>query len=72
VRNEEVLLRVTEERNIQQAIKRRKANWIGRILRRNSLLKHGIKGKIERRIDATGRQGRRRKKLLDGLKETKG
>jgi len=72
VRNEEVLLRVTEERNIQQAIKRRKANWIRRILHRNYLLKHGITGKIEGRIKATGRRGRRRKKLLDGLKETRG
>jgi hypothetical protein len=26
---------------------RRKANWIGRIVRRNCLLKHGIEGKIE-------------------------
>ena len=67
VRNEEVLLTVTEERNIQQTIKRRKANWIGHILRRNCLLKHGIKGKIEGRIEATGRRGRRRKKLLNGL-----
>jgi hypothetical protein len=50
VRNEEVLLTVMEERNIQQTIKRRKANWIGHILRRNCLLKHGIKGKIEGRI----------------------
>jgi hypothetical protein len=67
VRNEEVLLSVMEERNIQHTIKRGKANWIGHILRRNCLLKHGIKGKIEGRIETTGRRGRRRKKLLDGL-----
>ena len=38
VRNEEVLglHRVKEERNILQAIKRRKANWIGHILRRGA------------------------------------
>jgi hypothetical protein len=47
VRNEEVLLTVMDERNTQQTIKKRKANWIGHILRRNCLLKHGIKGKIE-------------------------
>jgi hypothetical protein len=35
VRNE-VLRRVKEERNILQTIKRRKANWIGNILRRNA------------------------------------
>ena len=32
VRNEEVLRRVKEERNITHTIKRRKANWIGHIL----------------------------------------
>ena len=34
VRNEEVLLRVNEQRNILHEIKKRKANWIGRTLRR--------------------------------------
>jgi hypothetical protein len=47
VRNEEVLHRVKEERNILHTIKRRKANWIGHILRRNCLLKHVIEGKLE-------------------------
>jgi hypothetical protein len=42
VRNEEVLHRVKEERNILHTIKRRKANSIGHILRRNCLLKHVI------------------------------
>jgi hypothetical protein len=56
VRNEEVLQRVKEERNIVHTIKRRKANWIGHILRGNWLLKHVIEGKIE----GTGR-GRRHK-----------
>jgi len=36
-------------------------------LRRNCLLKHVIEGRIE----WTGRQGRRRKQLLDDLKETR-
>ena len=35
VRNEEVLLRVKEQRNIIHEIRKRKANWIGHILRRN-------------------------------------
>jgi hypothetical protein len=38
VRNEEVLRGVNEERNILHAVKRRKTNWIGHILRRNRLL----------------------------------
>jgi hypothetical protein len=66
---EEVLHRVKEERNIIHTIKRRKANWIGHILRRNCLLKHVIQGKLERRIEMTGRRGRRRKQLLDDLIE---
>jgi hypothetical protein len=69
VRNEEVLHRVNEERNIVHTIKRRKANWIGHILRRNCLLKHVIEGKLEGRIDVMGRRGRRRKQLLGDLKE---
>jgi hypothetical protein len=49
VKNEEVLHRVKEERNILHTIKRRKANLIGHILRRNCLLKHVIEGKLEGR-----------------------
>jgi hypothetical protein len=33
------------------------------------LLKHVIEGKLEGRIEMTGRRGRRRKQLLDDLKE---
>jgi hypothetical protein len=44
VRNEEVLLRVSEQRNILHEIRKRKANWIGHILRRNCLLKQVIEG----------------------------
>jgi hypothetical protein len=69
VRNEEVLHRVKEERNILHTTKRRKTDWIGQILRRNCLLKHVIEGKLEGRIEMTGRRGRRRKQLLDDLKE---
>jgi hypothetical protein len=66
---EKVLPIVEEERNILHTIKRKKANWIGHILRRNCLLKHVIEGKLEGTIEMTGRRGRRRKKLLDDLKE---
>jgi len=69
VRNEEVLLRVKEQRNILHEINKRKANWLGHILRRNCLLKRVIKGKTEGGIEVIGRRGRRRRKLLDNLKE---
>jgi hypothetical protein len=76
VRNEEVLHRVKEERNILHTIKIRNANWIGHILRRighilrrKCILKHVIEGKLEGRTEMTGRRGRRRKPLLDVLKE---
>jgi hypothetical protein len=62
---------VKEERNIVHTIKRRKANWIGHILRINCLLKHVIEGKLDERIEMTGRRGRRCKQLLDDLKGTK-
>jgi len=38
----EVLHRVEEERNILLSVQRRKANWIGHMLRGNWLLKRGI------------------------------
>ena len=47
VRNEEVLHRVKGKRNILHAIKRRKAKWIGHMLRRNCFLKHVIEGNIQ-------------------------
>jgi hypothetical protein len=72
VRNEEVLHRVEEQRNILHEISKRKANWIGYILRRNCLLQRVIEGKIKGGIEATGRRGRRCRKLLDDLKERRG
>jgi hypothetical protein len=54
VGNEEVLQRVTEERNILQTIKRRKANWTGHILHWNCRLKHITEGKIEGRTEVMG------------------
>jgi len=41
-------------------------------LRRNCLLQWVIEGKIKGGIDVTGRGGRRRRKLLDDLKERRG
>jgi len=69
VKNEDVLLRVKEQRNILHEILKRKANWIGHILRRNCLLQRVIEEKIQGGIEVIGRRGRRRRKLLDDLKE---
>jgi hypothetical protein len=69
VRNKEVLHRVKEERNTLHTVKGTKANWIGHMVRRNCLAKHVLEGKIEGRIEVTGRRGRRRKLLLVDLKE---
>ena len=71
VRNE-VLLTVKEQKNILHEVRKRKANWIGHILRRNCLLQRVIEGKIKGGIEVTRRRGRRRRKLLDGLKERRG
>jgi len=54
VRNK-MLHRDKVERNSKRTIKRRKANWIGHILRVNCLLKYVIEGKIERKIEVTER-----------------
>jgi hypothetical protein len=72
VRNGEVVLRVKEQRNIPHEICKRKAKWIGHVLRRNCLLQRVIEGKIQGGIEVTGRQGRRCRKLLDDLKERRG
>jgi len=40
---------------VRNVIKRRKVNWTGHILRRNALLKHIIGGKIEGKVEVTGR-----------------
>jgi len=72
VRNEEVLLRVKDQRNNLHEISKRKANWIGHILRRNCLLQRVIERKIKGGIEVTGRRGIRRRKLPDDLKVGRG
>jgi hypothetical protein len=67
VNNEAVIHRVKEEGNTLHTIRRRKANWIGHILRRNCLLSPIIEGKIR----GTRKRGRRRKQLLDDLKQAR-
>jgi len=50
-----VLLRVNEQRNILHDIRKRKANWIGHIVRRNCLLKQVIEGKIKGEMEVARR-----------------
>jgi hypothetical protein len=69
VRNEEVLLRVKVQRNILHEINKLKVNWIGHILGRNCLLQRVIEGKVKGWIEVRVKRGRRRRKLLDDLKE---
>ena len=72
VRKKGVSHRVKEQRSILHEIRKRKANWIGHILHRKCLLQRVIEGKIQGGIEVTRRQGRRRRKLLDDLKERRG
>ena len=64
VTNEEVLNRVNVKRSILDTVLRRKANWIGHILRKNCLLHDVIEGKL----DGTPGVGRRRIQMIDDLK----
>ena len=59
-------------RNILHEVRKWKDNWIGRILRRNCLLKQVIERKIKGEMEVTRRRGRRLKKLLDDLKDRRG
>jgi hypothetical protein len=65
-KNKEILHRVKEEKNILHTTKWKKGDRIGQILSRNFLLKCVVEGKLER----TGRRVRRRRQLLNNLKET--
>jgi hypothetical protein len=53
-------------------IRKRKANWIGHILRRNCSLNQLIEGKIQEGVELTRRRERRRRKLLNDLKDRRG
>jgi hypothetical protein len=50
VRNEDVLNGVKEEGNNLHTVERRKANWIGHILRKNCLINHINEGEIDAEI----------------------
>jgi len=63
--NDEVLHLVEEERNIVITIEKRKKNWIGHIVRGNSLLKLVLEGRMEGKRP----RGRQRIGMIDELKE---
>ena len=62
--NEEILISVGEERSFVPAVTKRKKNWIGHVLRENSLLELMIE---ERRVGKKVR-GRPRMGMIDDLK----
>ena len=64
VTNEQLLDRIGEKRTLLNNL-RRKANWIGHILRRNYLLHDAIKGQM---TEVKG-VGRKRTQLLDDLRK---
>jgi hypothetical protein len=68
----EVLHRVKEDRNILHTINRKKAKWIGHILRRKCLLNHVVVGNMEGRIEVMGGREKRRRQLMGDLKKKKG
>jgi RecB family exonuclease len=65
-RNEEILNRVKEERNILHKIRGKNFNCFG-----YSLCKHVIEENIDGRIKVTGRLERIRKQLLDDVRKTR-
>ena len=67
MRNEVVLQRVKKVSTIVHAIKR-KEGFLGWSHFRNYLLKYVIEGKMEGKIEWTGRRGRRLEQLLNGVK----
>ena len=74
VRNE-VLCRVKEESIILHTVKRWNANWIGHTFHSNChlrRLKHVTEGKVEVRLEVTGKRRRKSKQLLYHLKENRG
>src|SRR6218665_1976894 len=63
--NEEVLKKVKEKRSLMNIIRTRQKNWIGHILRHNSVQREIMEGWMERK---RGR-GRHRQKLMDWIME---
>lgn len=70
VKNEKVLPKFNEKRNILHSLKRKKAISMVTPRVETSILKHVIEGNLEERAEVTGDGERRRKQPLDDLKET--
>jgi len=64
VTNEEVLKRIGEKRQVIRDIKKRKANWLGHVMRRDCLLRDAIEGTVE----GKRKRGRRRYQLMDDVR----
>jgi len=60
------LTMVGEQRSLMDTIRQRQRNWIGHILRGNSLLRTVLEGEI----DGRKTRGKPRMKLLDGIMTT--
>ena len=65
MRNEEVLRKVVEKRSLKVTIWKRKARWIGHIMRSDEMLRTVIEGRADRK---RGR-GRKRLAILDHVQE---
>src|SRR6218665_1364331 len=61
--NEEVLKKVEEKRSLMDIIRTRQKNWIGHIVRGNSLQREIMEGRME------WKTGRHRQKLMDWIME---
>jgi len=68
VRNEDVLQRVKKDSYILHTIKKKNEVLLDWSQFRNCLLKYIIAGKMEGKIEGTGRRGRRLEQLLDDVK----
>ena len=64
-----MLLRVSEQRNILHEIRKRRLIGLVTSYVETAFLKQVIEGKIKGEMEVTRRRGRRRKKLLDDLKD---
>ena len=65
VHNDEVFVRVNEERCLIKTMRQRQKNWMGHVLRGDGLFRNVMKGRVVRRR----RTGRPRKGMISDLKE---
>ena len=68
IRNDEVLTRIGQERELLKTIRHRKALWMGHALRKNGIVNDVLEGTVEGDV----KRGRRKTKFVDDLKEGKG